>query len=163
MEGSVDCVVDRKAYEVLGRLVEGPAVSSSPELGSGKARFLPLMSLGGSLMVNATDWAGGFRRGLLLLREVVSSGTTLVFDFVAELSLERVGLAALVVERVTREDEGSVEGGKEGIAEVCSERDVSRSLPFPLDFVVCLAALTLALERRLFDSVDEVAVIESGC
>lgn len=55
VEGSVDVGVDRKAYEVLGRFVDGPGVSSSPELGSGAARFLPLVSLGGSLMIKPVD------------------------------------------------------------------------------------------------------------
>ena len=54
-EGSIDAVVDRRTYEILGRLVDGPGVSSSPELGSGAARFLPLVSLGGSLMIKPVD------------------------------------------------------------------------------------------------------------
>jgi hypothetical protein len=54
-EGSIDAVVDRRTYEILGRLVDGPGVSSSPELGSGAARFLPLVSLGGSLMIKPLD------------------------------------------------------------------------------------------------------------
>lgn len=163
MEGSVDTVVDRKEYEVLGRLVEGPAISSSPELGSGAARFLPLMSLGGSLMVRATDWAGGFRRGLLLGRKGASSDTAFDFDFPAVVSLERVTLTELLVERVTREDEGSVGAAEEAADGCCSSKDKSRSLPLPLDLLLSFAAFTLALERRLLDSVDKVVVIESIC
>ncbi len=63
VEGSVNAVVDRRAYAILGRLVDGPGVSSSPELGSGAARFLPLVSLGGSLMIKPVD-CGRLRRAL---------------------------------------------------------------------------------------------------
>ncbi len=47
---------------VLGRL-EGPGASSSEE-GSGAARFLPFVSLTGSLMVRAVEVAGAVRRDL---------------------------------------------------------------------------------------------------
>jgi len=54
---------DLKEYpEVLERLVDGPAVSSSS--GSGTARFFPFGSLAGSFMVRAGVVDGAFRRGL---------------------------------------------------------------------------------------------------
>ncbi|KAJ6514890.1 hypothetical protein C8R47DRAFT_1088987 [Mycena vitilis] len=47
-------VLERREYEVVrGRLLEGPASSSSSELGSGAARFFPLGSRTGSLIVRA--------------------------------------------------------------------------------------------------------------
>lgn len=152
----MDVVADRRAYEVLDFLVDGPAVSSSPELGSGAARFLPLVSLKGSLMVKPTDCGGGFRRARLLEREGVSS---LSFCFPDVESLERVALIELLLERVILEVEGSDEVAADG----CSERDKSRSCPLPLSLLFCFAALTLALERKYFDSDDDAAVDESSC
>lgn len=93
---------------------------------------------------------------LLLGREEVSS---LVFGFPDAESLERVALIELLLERVTLEVEGSA-----GVAvDSCSERDKSRSLPLPLSLLFCFAALTLALERKFFDSNDGTAVDESSC
>ena len=91
---------------------------------------------------------------LLLGREEVSS---LDFCFPDTGSLERVALIELLVERVTLEVEGSDEVAADG----CSERDKSRSLPLPLSLLFCFAALTLALERKFFDSNDDTAVDES--
>ena len=90
---------------------------------------------------------------LLLGREVSSLG----FGFPDEKSLERVALIKLLLERVTLEVEGSDE-----VADGCSERDKSRSLPLPL-MLFCFAALTLALERKFFDSNDDTAVAKSSC
>lgn len=91
---------------------------------------------------------------LLLGREEVSS---LGFGFPDEKSFERVALIKLLLERVTLEVEGSDE-----VADGCSERDKSRSLPLPL-MLFCFAALTLALERKFFDSNDDTAVAKSSC
>jgi hypothetical protein len=54
---SVKVVFDRREYEVLGRLVDGPTMSSSSssEEGSGTARFFPLESCAGSLIVKGTE------------------------------------------------------------------------------------------------------------
>ncbi len=92
---------------------------------------------------------------LLLGREVSSLG----FGFPDAESLERVALIELLLERVTLEVEGS-----DGVAtDSCSERDKSRSLPLPLNLLFCFAALTLALERKFFDSNDGTVVDESSC
>ena len=90
---------------------------------------------------------------LLLGREVSSLG----FGFPDAESLERVTLIELLLERVTLE-------GSDGVTiDSCSERDKSRSLPLPLSLLFCFAALTLALERKFFDSNDGTAVDESSC
>lgn len=91
---------------------------------------------------------------LLLGREEVSS---LGLGLPDEKSLERVALIKLLLERVTLEVEGSDEVTVDG----CSERDKSRSLPLPL-MLFCFAALTLALERKFFDSNDGTAVAKSS-
>lgn len=91
---------------------------------------------------------------LLLGREEVSS---LGLGLPDEKSLERVALIKLLLERVTLEVEGSDEVAVDG----CSERDKSRSLPLPL-MLFCFAALTLALERKFFDSNDGTAVAKSS-
>jgi hypothetical protein len=63
-----DCVrvvLERSEYEVvLGRLADGPAESSSSELGSGAARFFPLVSRVGSLMVKGVAGGNVLRRAL---------------------------------------------------------------------------------------------------
>src|SRR5258705_8463301 len=92
---------------------------------------------------------------LLLGRKGVSS---LGFGFPDAESLERVALIELLLERVILEVEGSDEFAADG----CSERDKSRSLPLPLSLLFCFAALTLALERKFFDSNDDTAVDESS-
>jgi hypothetical protein len=62
--------VDLNEYaEVLGRLVEGPAMSSSS--GSGAARFLPLMSRTGSRIVKGISEEVGLRRGLNIMLKTV--------------------------------------------------------------------------------------------
>lgn len=72
LRGIVACVVDRRAYDVLWRLEDDAVVSSSSDGGSGAARFLPLGSEAGSLMVKGVEEDNVPLRVRLVARETVS-------------------------------------------------------------------------------------------
>lgn len=83
--GAVASVRDRREYvEVLGRVrltgADTEVTASSSEFSSGAARFLPLASLAGSLMVNGPP-AGNVERRALLPVLGVSSETSFPFPF----------------------------------------------------------------------------------
>lgn len=148
-------MLDRREYAVvLDRLEEGPALSSSSK--SGAARFFPLWSLTGSLIDKGAVVADVLRRIRLTEREGSSSEISLPFPFPIAASRLRFCFAEPVVARLRVAAVVavvSVDGAEEDADGCWSISFTSRSFPFPLDFDFCLAAFTLALERKAFDSV----------
>jgi len=160
--------VDLSEYaEVLGRLVEGPAMSSSS--GSGAARFLPLMSRTGSRIVRGISEEVGLRRGLNIMLDTIlihstcayrlllrgeSAGLSFAFPLPALNSRKRFALAGLLREvRVLMDSSWEVND----VPCACSGFEESRSLSCTDCCAFCLAALTLALERiGLASEVDTV-------
>jgi hypothetical protein len=165
-----DADVDLNEYaDVLGRLVEGPAMSSSS--GSGAARFFPLISRTGSRIVRGISEGIGLRRGLdiilksikiesdtvglaayrLLLRGE-SAGFSFAFPFPVPDSRKRLPLAGL-----PREVRALMDSSWEADEVASPGFDESRSLSWTDCCAFCLAALTLALERiGLASEVDTI-------
>lgn len=145
LAGCLEVDWERREYAVvLARFEEGPGASSSSELVSGAARFLPLGSLGGSLMVKDVDIEDAPLRVRLDWR-IDSSDKSFGLEFAVD-SLVRL---AFVVARVVRVEIDSAAGW----ADDDSAEPVSRSFAFPLSLDLFFAALVRALERSERGSV----------
>lgn len=142
--GCLEVDWERREYAVVLARLEGPGASSSSELVSGAARFLPLGSLGGSLIVKAADVEDAPLRVRLDWR-IDSSDKSFGLEFAMD-SLVRL---AFVVARVVRVEIDSVAGW----ADDDSAEPVSRSFAFPLSLDLFFAALVRALERSERGSV----------
>lgn len=144
LAGCLEIDWERREYAVvLARLEEGPEASSS-ELVSNAARFLPLGSLSGSLMVKAAGVEAAPRRVRLDWRKDSSD-----VSFSLEFSVDSFVRLALVVARVVLVEVDSVAGR----ADDDSAEPVSRSFAFPLSLDLFFAALVRALERSERGSV----------
>lgn len=156
-------VLERREYALLVRkrllVDEEETAFSSSEMLSGKARFFPLGSRGGSWIVRALDVVGYVARralsrlvsqrtinesdatNFLVGRAEIVSGDSLPFPLLVLATRARLAEFVCGGMREVREESGTGGGW--------SPR--SRSLPFSFS----LAALTLALERKVLGS-DEV-------
>lgn len=97
----------------------------------------------------------------LFARGATSSDVSFALPLPTELSRGRLSLMLLVARVVRADADSACAVEVEGVA--CWSLVKSRSLPlsFPLD--LCFAALTLALVRRAFDSVEERESWSNSC
>lgn len=155
---------------ILGRL-KGPGASSS-EAGSGAARFFPLMSLGGSLMVRAVVVA-------VVRRDLGESESVRIVGCVAQTnrlvarpsSWESLFFALRLARWVDLDDVLASGGAADD--EDCSAAVVSRSGALPLSFDLFFAVFALVLERRdlasavvvssAWSRADELEALASCC
>lgn len=132
--------------------------ASSSDRASGAARFFPLVSLGSSLIVIPAVAGNVERRPLSMFVSKYAKVVIGTHDYLllARTKSSNVSFPFPLEESVSRERLTEVDDEDR----VCSVK--LRSLSFSL----CLAALTLALERKTLGSVEEVdAGLErsSGC